>query len=1105
LSESTKKKGEHIGHKGLGFKSVFLCTNNPIIVSNRGQWSFEFVKTKSNDEMAYITPEFSDLSQDRYSHFRKEIQANQACETFLCLPLKDEYKYSEKSKRYFDEILANVNRNVLLFTKKLKKIVIDDRINDKLHEITCDNLRVPSSSAIEVYNSNIAEKSSGKVEQNINYKLFQIKVSIPEDLANEENIVSTSDAAAEKSTEITLAFPDKQSVSNCPIFAVLPVCDLGFKFIINCYWSLITSREAINEHSKINSFLRDQIVELFSWVAANDDEIRQNIQFYIPKETPEMSNWWKILVNDIRKEIKPVLNKILANEGGKQPRIYNEHLSELIEDERVLENCTGLKLIYPNKTNLTELDLEYFGFKKLSILDLIECFRFESVTEWLNGRSKEWWQIFYRHMYNESKELENVDIRHSRLYRIRGQNEREPLLDSRVKYFTCENKELLTWHDDIRIVDFDSYWEEHVVKKIIGLPELNISDLIGIIIFKHIRLDLGSSEHVWQDLKFLKENFNEYEDFIRDENSLANNAICLPIAKKEMTAFLPASKAILPTIFNYDLTKLVKEDFIDFIRYKCQLNLEEILEWEYFFLKLGCSFPSIDLNKLDALVNLNDSDLEVFVPFDSLNEASCKLANKIFDSLIELENSSLFVKSLRHLPIKAQHKELVRIYPISSVYNRSMFNCGDRFNCLLPSVNVTEHALELAQKLGVSVNFDFESCLKVLKTLVEDEYKEIDLYIEWFLNLRTFISFKDKFDLKEIKLIYLSKTNADKGSDFFRLGDIYCCDESPSLLLICEYLNKTLINYKCNSRFKPIETMLIELGCKTKPTLEDTITCMSCMTFDKSLFNYKNPLSFLTSESYQSLKEMYLLLESLLKVQANIQINKEADKLELVDRIKIGVEIREKLLNVDKQEIDLKASNFPLITSDAHLINYLSLTKEKIFVCLQIDMLNELKLKISKNVVYFDLEIAKQCPITMGYLNVDYLNEIVSVALTHENNNMEEVNNDLNLAIRRICRNDQLELLRVKYLSILMCIDKEKLDPSNISEEAKNGDRFIVMNHINVAMFAKKWLVVTKSFNSTANNEMAVIRNALYFALQTFHPDKSSEELEIESADELGK
>ena len=189
------------------------------------------------------------------------------------------------------------------------------------------------------------------------YRLCKRKIKIPSYFSKEEGFDSEYSMS-----EVTLGFPSvelfRNEDHNYPVFAFLPVCDLGFKFLINCNWSLVTSRESINEHSNLNKYYIDKVAEFFEWAALNDEYVRNNLQFYLPKKTPEMSSWWKLFVNDVKRKLKPVISKIFTNSESKQLRIYNENMKDLI-DEKVLEDGANIHFIYPNSTNLNEKDLEY--------------------------------------------------------------------------------------------------------------------------------------------------------------------------------------------------------------------------------------------------------------------------------------------------------------------------------------------------------------------------------------------------------------------------------------------------------------------------------------------------------------------------------------------------------------------------------------------------------------------------------------------------------------------------------------------------------------------------------------------------------------------------
>ena len=140
-SESSKQKGVHIGHKGLGFKSVFLCSDNPVIVSKK--WQFEFRKEK--DEISFITPHYLDkIPSELENYVSKDLSSN----TFIFLPLKDGLKYTPgdvKSEKYFNDIQQNIDPNILLFTNKIKKLVIINKIKGTETVIECQNKTLNSS------------------------------------------------------------------------------------------------------------------------------------------------------------------------------------------------------------------------------------------------------------------------------------------------------------------------------------------------------------------------------------------------------------------------------------------------------------------------------------------------------------------------------------------------------------------------------------------------------------------------------------------------------------------------------------------------------------------------------------------------------------------------------------------------------------------------------------------------------------------------------------------------------------------------------------------------------------------------------------------------
>jgi len=113
-SRKTKALG-YIGEKGIGFKSVFMVTNEPCIYSNGFQFKFKYNK---ENPVSIIIPEWIDEVPDFV-----DLQ-----QTNIVLPLKPEVK--NEINQYIEEI----HPTLLLFLRKLKVIEIEEKTNRKLRK-----------------------------------------------------------------------------------------------------------------------------------------------------------------------------------------------------------------------------------------------------------------------------------------------------------------------------------------------------------------------------------------------------------------------------------------------------------------------------------------------------------------------------------------------------------------------------------------------------------------------------------------------------------------------------------------------------------------------------------------------------------------------------------------------------------------------------------------------------------------------------------------------------------------------------------------------------------------------------------------------------------
>jgi hypothetical protein len=214
--------------------------------------------------------------------------------------------------------------------------------------------------------------------------------------------------------------------------------------------------------------------------------------------------------------------------------------------------------------------------------------------------------------------------------------------------------------------------------------------------------------------------------------------------------------------------------------------------------------------------------------------------------------------------------------------------------------------------------------------------------------------------------------------------------------------------------------------------------------------------------------------------------------------------------------IDLKSTRFPLITYDSHLIKCVDLdggSRQQIFVCLQNEILFHLKDLLESYGLFFDLDIARRCPLSMAFLHANYLDELLTVQLMHETNNMEHENRGLsrlfNMAVSPKLVNE-LEILRVNYLSLNLVLSRKQLaklsgqiEADDIAKDDTDDDISIVgYNHFKYAIFDRKYIVVKKSYSnkSPLEFELTLYKWIMKHVLEiVYYPGWSEERIEKEA------
>eukprot|EP01018_Ginkgo_biloba_P017680 Gb_37162 [translate_table: standard] len=264
VGRSTKKgkrQGGYIGEKGIGFKSVFLVTEQPHIFSNGYQIRFNEFPTPGV-KIGYIVPEWID---DKPSI--EDIREVYGCHTQLptttiVLPLRPEKVESVKHQ------LAHIHPEVILFMSKIKKLSVRDEDEDsplnRVNEVSVSReteFRTNKSADCESFMLHLSAQENKSLIRECSYYMWRQRFPVNLECRVEERKDITRWA-------ITLAFPMEERLTRgmtaADIYAFLPTeMVTGLPFIIQADFLLASSRESIILDNKWNQGILDCLPSAF--------------------------------------------------------------------------------------------------------------------------------------------------------------------------------------------------------------------------------------------------------------------------------------------------------------------------------------------------------------------------------------------------------------------------------------------------------------------------------------------------------------------------------------------------------------------------------------------------------------------------------------------------------------------------------------------------------------------------------------------------------------------------------------------------------------------------------------------------------------------------
>ncbi|CAF3623985.1 unnamed protein product [Rotaria sp. Silwood1] len=241
-----KHKQGYAGHKGIGFKSVFMVSNRPEIHSR--DYHFCFDTADGKEQIGYIRPIWLDKCDE-------VLPSAEEWTTCIRLPIQRGSRLEEN----FD----NIQAKLLLFLNRLRRIEIVGQLSSAT---TSDRSRI--FTRIDHADGKIIElqetTTNGTVTTNlwlVVKKVLQVPEHVKEKLCEVKCDVH--------STTIAIAYPLNNLQNSIqqlppaqPLFAYLPLRSYGFRFILQADFEIPVTRQEILHDNIWNEWLKNEMVQL---------------------------------------------------------------------------------------------------------------------------------------------------------------------------------------------------------------------------------------------------------------------------------------------------------------------------------------------------------------------------------------------------------------------------------------------------------------------------------------------------------------------------------------------------------------------------------------------------------------------------------------------------------------------------------------------------------------------------------------------------------------------------------------------------------------------------------------------------------------------------
>lgn len=365
-SKTYSEKGEdYIGYLGVGFKSVFLISDNPQIYS--GDYQFEF------DKHAWDQPEetpwqiyplwINDKSQDI---------AKNGHTTGFKIPLSENVD-DEMFDKLIDEVSAEqVTDRTLLFLRNLEEIKIKDRVRGKTKKLVKE--KTGQTSDYETYKFEIYE--DGNVIETREWLVFRSTSEIPPDVKNNQ-LTKRWERDNLDTREVMIGFrldddqkltKEEEGTAHMGVFSFLPLKEVpsGLNFLVQADFLTAPGREAIHREAPWNEWLAEEVYQLLRNQALpvfkQDDHWKYNFTKILYPE----SGGHEIFDEQIHQPLQDYLksNPVLLDQYGEFTKASNS--VEVPSSTAEIASKSDLDKLYPEKNILHQDCVTPWNLTKLA-------------------------------------------------------------------------------------------------------------------------------------------------------------------------------------------------------------------------------------------------------------------------------------------------------------------------------------------------------------------------------------------------------------------------------------------------------------------------------------------------------------------------------------------------------------------------------------------------------------------------------------------------------------------------------------------------------------------------------------------------------------------